>query len=72
MNSAMELIGLVLVLIAAGLTLGLTFIRRKSTPTFREIPAYTRLKRAIGTSVEDGTRLHVSLGRGGLQTPPSG
>ena len=27
------------------------------------------LKRAIGTSVEDGTRLHVSLGRSGLQTP---
>ena len=56
-------IGLVLVLVAAGLTLGLTFIQRKSTPVFREIPAFTRLKRAIGISVEDGTRLHISLGR---------
>jgi len=63
------IIGLVLVIVAAGLLLGLTFMRRKSTPTFREIPAYTRLKRAIGISVEDGTRLHVSLGRGGLQNP---
>jgi hypothetical protein len=65
------IIGLVLVLVMAGLILGLTFIRRKrkSTPVFREIPAYTRLKRAIGISVEDGTRLHISLGRGGLQTP---
>jgi len=66
MNS---IIGLVLVLVAAGLLLGLTFIRRKSVPVFREIPAFMRLKRAIGISVEDGTRLHISLGRSGLQTP---
>jgi hypothetical protein len=65
----MSIIGLILVLGTAGLVLGLTFIRRKSTPVFREIPAFTRLKRAIGISVEDGTRLHISLGRGGLQTP---
>lgn len=64
-----SLIGLILVLVAAGLLLGLAFIRRKSVPVFREIPAFTRLKRAIGISVEDGTRLHISLGRGGLQTP---
>jgi hypothetical protein len=64
-----NILGLVLVLVAAGLLLGLIFIRRKSSPTFREIPAFTRLKRAIGTSVEDGTRLHISLGRSGLQTP---
>jgi hypothetical protein len=69
MSSIIELTGLVVVLIAAGLLLGLTFIRRKTPPVFREIPAYTRLKRAIGISVEDGTRLHISLGRGGLQTP---
>ena len=65
----MSIIGLILVLVTAGLVLGLTFIRRKSMPVFREIPAFTRLKRAIGISVEDGTRLHISLGRGGLQTP---
>ena len=64
-----SVIGLILVLVAAGLLLGLAFIRRKSAPVFREIPAFTRLKRAIGISVEDGTRLHISLGRGGLQTP---
>ena len=63
------IIGLGIVIVTAGLMLGLTFIRRKSAPIFREIPAYTRLKRAIGISVEDGTRLHISLGRGGLQTP---
>ena len=69
MNNILEITGLVVVLIAAGLLLSLTFIRRKTPPVFREIPAYTRLKRAIGISVEDGTRLHISLGRGGLQTP---
>lgn len=61
------IIGLFVVLITAGLLLGLTFIRRRSASVFREIPAFTRLKRAIGVSVEAGTRLHVSLGRGGLQ-----
>ena len=66
MNS---IIGLVLVLVAAGLLLGLTFVRRKSAPVFREIAAFARLRRAIGISVEDGTRLHISLGRSGLQTP---
>lgn len=66
MNS---IIGLALVLATAGLLLGFTFLRRKASPIFREIPAFTKLKRAIGISVEDGTRLHISLGRGGLQTP---
>jgi hypothetical protein len=68
-NGTAGLIGLVVVLVAASLLLGLTFVRRKSAPVFREIPAFTRLKRAIGISVEAGTRLHISLGRGGLQTP---
>jgi hypothetical protein len=69
MSNATWLIGLALVLVAAGLLLGLMFVRRKSLPTFREISAFARLKRAIGISVESGTRLHISLGSGGLQTP---
>lgn len=62
------ILGLILIVAAGVLLLGLTFLRRKSVPVFRDIPAYTRLKRAIGISVEDGTRLHISIGRGGLQT----
>lgn len=65
----MNIIGLGVVLLAAGLLIGLTFLRRKSEPVFREIPAFIHLKRAIGISVEAGTRLHISLGRGGMQTP---
>ena len=55
-----------LVILAAILLLALTFLKRKSPPVFREIAALTRLRRAAGLAVEDGTRIHVSLGRGGL------
>lgn len=58
-----------LVILAAILLLALTFIKRKSPAAFREIAALARLKRAAGLAVEDGTRLHVSLGRGGLVSP---
>lgn len=64
-----ELIALGLTVFAAVLLLALTLIKRKSPPVFREIAAFTRLRRAAGMSVEDGTRLHVSLGRGGLISP---
>jgi hypothetical protein len=49
----------------------LAALRRKFQPVFREIPAFTRLRHAVGRVVEDGTRLHVSLGRGALATPQS-
>lgn len=60
------LAGLALVFVTAALLIALSLWRRKSPPQFREIAAFTRLRRAVGLSVEDGTRLHVSLGRGGL------
>ena len=63
-----EILGLGLVLLAAILLAALTLIKRKSPPVFREIPALARVRRAAGMAVEDGTRLHVSLGRGGLLT----
>jgi hypothetical protein len=40
--------------------------KRKSPGRLRELPALKNLYRTIGLSVEDGTRLHISLGRGGL------
>lgn len=60
------LIAFALVAGSAGLLLGFAIIKRKSSPSFREIPAFTRLHKAIGRAVEDGSRLHVSLGRGNL------
>ncbi len=62
-------VGLALVLISAGAMLGLAVLRRKTPPTFREIPAFQRLQEAIGRAVEDGSRIHLSLGRGALVSP---
>ena len=57
---------LVVLIISSALLLGITLWKRKSPAMLREIPAFTRLYRTLGLSVEDGTRLHVSLGSGSL------
>lgn len=44
---------------------------RNPKQTFRSIPAFKELKRTIELSVEDGSRMHISLGRGGLLGPQS-
>ena len=62
------MIALGLLLLTAGLLLGITFLRRRFNGAFRPIEAYERLNRAVGLSVESGTRLHFSLGRGNLFT----
>ncbi len=67
------LAGIGIVLLGAALMLGQPLLRRtlrrKSPPAFREIPAFTRLRQAIGRVVEDGSRLHITLGRGALTSP---
>jgi len=40
--------------------------RKKMANPFRPIPAFQKLAHAIGLSVEAGTRLHLTLGRGSL------
>ncbi|MDP1713631.1 MAG: hypothetical protein Q8L41_02710 [Anaerolineales bacterium] len=57
---------LVILISSAVLLLVITLWKRKSPSKLREIPAFTRLYRTLGLSVEDGTRLHVSLGHGSL------
>jgi len=69
--SLLGLAGAALVIFSGILILGLPLVRRKSRPVFRDIPAFTHLRQAIGRVVEDGSRLHVSLGRGALTTPQS-
>jgi hypothetical protein len=61
-----------LLILAAILLLGLTFWRRRSPAAFRSIGAYERLNRSVGLAVENGTRLHISLGRGNLFTTSGG
>lgn len=62
----------IVLLLAALLLLALTLLRRKSPAVLRSIEAYERLNRAIGLSVEGGTRLHISIGRGNLYTARGG
>ncbi|MFQ5616302.1 MAG: DUF6754 domain-containing protein [Anaerolineales bacterium] len=45
--------------------------RRHPWRNMRPIPAFSRLIRAIGLAVENGTRLHLSLGRSNLTGPRS-
>ncbi len=71
MSNWLGLAGFGLVILSAIMMLALTYLRRKSHPVFRDIPAFTRLRQAVGLVVEDGSRLHVSLGRGSLTTPQS-
>lgn len=61
-----KLFPLIIILVAAILLLALTLWKRNSPAKLRDIPALTRLYRMLGLSVEDGTRLHISLGHGSL------
>jgi len=62
------MIGFGLLVLAALLLLVFTLWRRRSPATLRSINAYARLNREVGLAVENGTRLHISLGRGNLFT----
>lgn len=66
------MIGLGLLLLAAVLLLGLTLWRRRTPAALRVIEAYERLNKSVGIAVENGTRLHISLGRGNLFTARGG
>lgn len=63
---------LAVLLLAAILFVALTLWRRRSPAAFRIIDAYERLNRSVGLAVENGTRLHVSLGWGNLFTGRGG
>src|SRR5512135_3680088 len=62
------MIALGLLILTVVLLLGITFLRRRFNGAFRPIEAYERLNRAVGLSVESGTRLHFLLARGNLFT----
>ena len=66
------MIALGLLILAALLFVGLTFWRRRSPGALRLIDAYERLNRSVGLAVENGTRLHISLGRGNFFTARGG
>ena len=66
------LIGLIFVLLFFGLMVILAVSGREhSRITLRQIPAYTKVQRAIELAVEAGSRLHISIGRGTIMGPES-
>ena len=71
MSTILELTGFGVVFLSAVLLVSFSLFHRKKNPTFRDIPAFTRLRLAVGRVVEDGSRLHISLGHGALTTPQS-
>lgn len=67
MISIGQIAGLAVILVAAGALIAFQVrIAKSGKPAFRRIPALDRLKKAIGLAVENGTRIHVSLGKSGL------
>ena len=66
MELLIQLFPLVIIIFAAFLLLAITLWERNSPAKLRDIPALSRLYRMLGLSVEDGTRLHISLGHGNL------
>jgi hypothetical protein len=63
------LIGLGVVGFVALFMVIFALVQARSPFSFRKIAAFPRIRRAVSLVVEDGTRLHVSLGRGSLLTP---
>ena len=67
MNWLIPISGLSLVLLAAGLMFYFSLPQRgRSRVVLRPMRAMQRLRRAIGLAVEDGTRLHVSIGKSSI------
>jgi hypothetical protein len=60
------LIELIILAVSAVLLGMLALWKRKSPAKLRDVPAISQLLRMLGLSVEDGTRLHISLGSGNL------
>lgn len=62
----MNFVELVILVVSAFLLGAIALWKRKSPAKLRNIPALAQLSHMLGLSVEDGTRLHISLGSGNL------
>ena len=76
MNWLEPILGLLLILLAAGLMFFFSLPQKstrrgqpRSRVVLRPIRAMQRLRRAIGLAVEDGSRLHVSIGGSSIISP---
>ena len=73
MGNLESTLGLIIVLVTVALILvfSLKSYRAKHPPVFRAILAIQRLRRALGLAVEEGTGIHISLGKSSLLQPSS-
>jgi hypothetical protein len=70
--SATGFTGIVIIVLFLGLMIFFSIINRDSVKkNIRPIPAYDRINQEINVAVEDGSQLHISLGRGGMTGPES-
>lgn len=70
MSIITQILGLVIVFLTSGLILIFSLPRKKKPPMiFRSIPAVDYLKQALGLAIEQGTRIHISLGKTNLTDP---
>ncbi|MBT3336501.1 MAG: hypothetical protein HN855_00835 [Anaerolineae bacterium] len=63
------LAGLILVAFSAVLLIGLFLLKDRVKASFRKIPAFSKFNKSIGTAVENGTRIHFSLGSADIVRP---
>jgi hypothetical protein len=66
----MELLASLAIIFVTLLLLTLLTLRQKrgGRVTLRPLPSYNALKGQIGEAIESGSRLHITLGQGGLHT----
>ncbi len=70
MNWTQAILGLLLIFGSAGLLFFFSLPRRgRARIGIRNMRALQRLRRAIGLAVEDGSRLHVSIGEASIVSP---
>ena len=63
------LAGLILIVFSVILLIGLSLLKNRVKASFRDIPAFSKFTKALGSSVEDGTRIHFSLGSASVVSP---
>lgn len=65
-----NVLAIILIVAATGAILFFSLPKQaRPIRTFRAIPAFTRLRRAVGLAVENGKRLHISLGKSSIIEP---
>jgi hypothetical protein len=66
----LNLVNFIVVLVFAVLMVAFFFIvRRREGRYLRDIPSFYKLKGTVELAVEDGTRIHVAIGRGDMLSP---